>query len=60
VKAPQLIRSASYGPDTLNVLFKGFDDAWNEIRPSVSDDAMAAEAARAETSEHPAELGERE
>jgi hypothetical protein len=46
VKAPELIRSASYGPDTLNVLFKAFDDAWNEIRPSVSDDAMAVEAAR--------------
>jgi hypothetical protein len=46
MKARQLIRSASYGPDTLRILFQAFDDAWNAIRPSVSDDAIATEAAR--------------
>ena len=46
MEAQQLIRSASYDPDALSIIFKAFDDAWHEVRPSVSDDEMAVEAAK--------------
>ena len=36
VKARPLIGSASYDPNTLKVLYKAFDDAWDQVRPQVS------------------------
>jgi hypothetical protein len=46
MKARELISNASYGPDTLAVLFKAFDDAWAHLAPRVGSDALAVEAAR--------------
>jgi hypothetical protein len=46
MKTREIIRGASYGPETLKVLFKAFDAAWDEIRPIVSQDAIAVQAAR--------------
>lgn len=46
MKARQLIGHAVFGPDALKVLFKAFDDAWEEIKPKVSKRAIALEAAR--------------
>jgi hypothetical protein len=46
MKAHQLIGKASYGPDALKVIFKAFDAAWKEAKPSVSKRALALEAAR--------------
>ena len=40
------IADASYGPDTLKVLFQAFDEAWKEVAPRTSQDEMAVEAAR--------------
>ena len=31
MKARQLIQGATYGPETLKVIGKAFDDAWSEI-----------------------------
>ena len=31
MKARRLIQGATYGPDTLKVIGKAFDDAWSEI-----------------------------
>lgn len=31
MKARQLIEGATYGPETLKVIGKSFDDAWSEI-----------------------------
>jgi hypothetical protein len=46
VKARLLIGNRAYGPDTLKVLFKAFDDAWDAVAPDVSSRAEAIEAAR--------------
>jgi hypothetical protein len=46
MKARQLIAGATYDPDTLKIIFKAFDDAWAEAKPSVSSRAIAVEAAR--------------
>jgi hypothetical protein len=46
MKARQLAGGAAFGPDVLKVLFKAFDDAWQEIKPSVSIRPRAQEAAR--------------
>ena len=46
MKARQLISRASYGPETLTVLFKAFDDAWQQLAPKHGDDPLAIEAAR--------------
>ena len=47
MKARQLIGgAAAFGPDTLKVITKAFDDAWAEIEPSVTDNPLALEAAR--------------
>jgi hypothetical protein len=46
-KARQLIASATYGPDTLKVLFKAFDDAWEQLAPKYyGADPTATEAMR--------------
>jgi hypothetical protein len=46
VKARGLIGSATFDPATLKVLYKTFDDAWEQIGPHVSSIPEAAEAAR--------------
>jgi hypothetical protein len=46
MKARQLISNASYGPDTLKVLFAAFDDAWRQLAPKCGDNPLAIEAAR--------------
>ena len=46
MKARQLINSASFGPDALKAIGQAFDQAWNEIGPSVSLRAHAVEAAK--------------
>jgi hypothetical protein len=46
MKARQLIGGASYGPDALKVICRAFDDAWNEIAPSVTSRPRGIEAAR--------------
>jgi hypothetical protein len=45
MKARQLIRNGSYGPDQLKVLFKAFDDAWDSIAANFGS-PLAIEAAR--------------
>jgi hypothetical protein len=42
----QVIGEAAYGPDTLRVLFKAFDDAWDVIAPTVTAKPDAIEATR--------------
>jgi hypothetical protein len=49
--ARQLIGSATYSPDTLKVLYKAFDDAWERIRPQVGSRPEAIEAARLKLAE---------
>lgn len=46
MKARQLIGGASYGPDALKVIWRAFDDAWNEIGPGVTSRPLGVEAAR--------------
>ena len=36
MKARELIQGATYGPETLKVIGKAFDDAWSEIGPHFS------------------------
>jgi hypothetical protein len=46
MEARRLIEGASYGPDTLNVLFRAFDEAWTILAPRYGGDAPAIGAAR--------------
>ena len=46
MKARQLIRSVTFGPDALKAIGQAFDDAWMEIAPNVSVRAKAVDAAR--------------
>ena len=46
MKAHHLVHSAIYGPEALKVLFKAFDDAWEEVKPTISKRSSALEAAR--------------
>src|SRR5262245_32874689 len=46
VEARQLIRGRAYGPDTLKVIFKAFDDAWDVLAPAASSRAAAIQLAR--------------
>ena len=41
-----MARPASFGPDALKVIYKAYDDAWNEIAPNVSTEPDAVECAR--------------
>jgi hypothetical protein len=38
MEARRLIGNASYGPDTLKVLFQAFDEAWTTLAPRYGDD----------------------
>jgi hypothetical protein len=48
MKAHQLINGvgASYGPETLKVIIKAFDDAWDEIAPCFSRSGLQAQSVR--------------
>jgi len=46
MKARQLIRGMSYGPNTLKIVFKSFDEAWNSIEGNFGDNPLAMQAAR--------------
>jgi hypothetical protein len=46
LKARKLIEGAAYAPDELKAIGKAFDDAWEQIAPSVSTRPEAIEAAR--------------
>ena len=46
MKARALIASACYGPATLKILWKAFDDAWEEIASGIGPRLEAIEAAR--------------
>lgn len=42
----QITRATAFEPDALRVIFKAYDDAWSEIAPNISGDAVVVEAAR--------------
>jgi hypothetical protein len=46
MRARSLISSASFGPEALKAITRAFDDAWNEVAPTVSQRPEAVEAAR--------------
>ncbi len=51
VKARLLISNASYGPESLKILFEAFDSAWLQLSPSYGNDPQAVEAARVKLAE---------
>jgi hypothetical protein len=46
MKAQSLIDSASFGPDTLKILCRVFDDAWTSVAGNFGDDPSVIERAR--------------
>jgi hypothetical protein len=46
MKAMNLIRRSSYGPERLKQIYQAFDQAWEAIKPLVDDNPLAREAAR--------------
>jgi hypothetical protein len=46
MKARQLIEGSTYGPETLKVIGKAFDDAWSEIAGHFSHNGLQAQSAR--------------
>ena len=46
MKARKLIEGATYGPETLKVIGKAFDEAWTEIAPHFSRNGLQAQSAR--------------
>ena len=46
MKARNLINSSTYGPVTLKVITKAFDDAWSEIASQFNQTGLQSEAAR--------------
>ena len=48
MKARDLIEGATYGPETLKVIGKAFDDAWSEIWASTANGELQAQSARLE------------
>ena len=46
MKARKLIEGATYGPETLKVIGKAFDDAWSEIAGHFSLTGLQAQSAR--------------
>ena len=46
MRARQLIDRASYGPETLKIVYKAFDDAWRTIAGNFGNDSDAVEEAR--------------
>ncbi len=46
MRARALISGSTFGPETLKVITKAFDDAWSEIGPGFSKNGLQAESAR--------------
>jgi pyocin large subunit-like protein len=46
MKARELISNASYGPETLKIVFQSFDQAWESIASNFGDNPLAIQAAR--------------
>ena len=46
MKARRLIEGSTYGPETLKVIGKAFDDAWSEIAGHFSPTGLQAQSAR--------------
>ena len=46
MKAIELIRQSSYGPDRLKQIYEAFDQAWEAVKPLLDDNPLAHEAAR--------------
>jgi hypothetical protein len=46
MEARLLIAKASYGPESLKVLFQAFDLAWEEIANDFGDNTLAIQSAR--------------
>ena len=42
----QIVRTTSFGPDELRVIYKAYDDAWGEIAPKIGADPVSIETAR--------------
>jgi hypothetical protein len=51
MKAHALIGGSTYDPETLKVVYKAFDTAWDRIEPGVSDRLEAIAAARMKLAE---------
>ena len=46
MKARKLIEGATYGPETLKVIGKAFDDAWSEISGHFLNNGLQSQSAR--------------
>ena len=46
MKARKLIEGATYGPETLKVIGKAFDDAWSEIGSHFTPNGLQAQSMR--------------
>ena len=46
MKARKLIEGATYGPETLKVIGKAFDDAWSEIGSHFTPNGLQAQSVR--------------
>ena len=46
MKARRLVAGATYGPETLKVVGKAFDDAWSEISGHFTRNGLQAQSAR--------------
>lgn len=46
MKARELIRNASYGPEHLKALFTAFDQAWESMAGDVGTEPLAVESTR--------------
>ena len=46
MKARKLIEGATYGPETLKVIGKAFDDAWSEIAGHFTHNGLQAQSVR--------------
>jgi hypothetical protein len=46
MQARKLIEGASFGPETLKVVFEAFDGAWLVLAPRYESDTSAAQTAR--------------
>jgi hypothetical protein len=46
MKARELFSNASYGPETLKIVFQSFDLAWASIATNFGDNPLAIQAAR--------------
>jgi hypothetical protein len=46
MRANHFIEGASYGPETLRIIYQAFDEAWNSIAGNFGNDPAAIEKAR--------------